>query len=102
MLFLPEVKVAYLYPKPIPMNWSEKKLTQICKEEMGLDPADGGVFLFVNSKLNQMKLFFLVENGSQELIKWLPKGAFMIPVRTKDEKYIEIEGSKLRKLFKSP
>ena len=101
MFIMPKVKTAYLYPTPIPMNWSEKKLTQICKEEMGIDPAFGGVFLFFNSKLNQLKLFFLDETGSQEMMKFLPKGGFMLPVKNNDEKYIPIAGSMLKKLFKS-
>lgn len=94
------VKTVFLYPEPIPMNWGEKKLTQLCKEKMGIDPAFGGVFLFFNSKLNQLKLFFLDETGSQELMKWLPNGNFMVPVRNHDEKFIPIARNKIEKLFK--
>lgn len=102
MFKLPDVKFVYLYPKPIPMNWGEKKLIQTCKTEMGLDPALGGVFLFYNSKLDQLKLFFLDEDGSQQVSKLLPKGAFMVPLKSGDEKYIRIARSMINKLFKSP
>jgi hypothetical protein len=87
-MFIPGVKTAYLYPKQISMNLGEKKLTQICKEEMGLDPKIGMIFIFYNSKLNQLKLFFYDETGSQDMTRLLPKGGFMVPVQTKDEKYI--------------
>jgi IS66 Orf2 like protein len=103
MLFgLPDVKFVYLYPKPIPMSWGEKKLIQICKNEMGLDPVLGGAFLFYNSKLDQLKLFFLTENGCQLISKLLPKGGFMVPLKSDDEKYIRIAGNMMNKLFKSP
>ena len=65
MFNLPKVKTVFFYPTPIPMNWGEKKLTKICKEEMGIEPTLGSVFLFFNYKLNQLKLFFLDETGSQ-------------------------------------
>jgi len=90
-----------MYPKPVPMNWGEKKLTQICKDEMEIDPKTGGVFLFFNSKKDQMKLFFLDDDGSQEFQKLLPKGAFMLPVAKEGEKFVKIERKKLDLLFKS-
>ncbi len=98
---IPSVKNIYLYPKPIPMNWGEKKLTQICQDEMGIDPMTGAVFLFHNSSMTQMKVFFLDNDGSQEFQKMLPKGAFMLPVAREGEKFIKIERKKLEKLFKS-
>lgn len=64
MLQIPDVKEIFMYPKPVPMNWGEKKLLQVCREEMGLDPVDGWVFLFFNRKQDRLKIFFLDENGS--------------------------------------
>lgn len=100
MLFLPEVEFAYLYPKPIPMNWGDRKLAKICKTEMGIDPSKGDVFLFYNSKLDQLRLFFLDATGSQMMTKLLPNGGFIVPVPSKGEKFVRIEGSKLQKLFR--
>lgn len=37
MLSIPDVKYVYLYPHPINMKWGEKKLSEICKNEMGID-----------------------------------------------------------------
>jgi hypothetical protein len=81
------------------MKWGEKKLTQICKEEMGLDPALGGAFLFYNSKLDQLKLLFFDDTGCQEITKLISQGGFMVPMTSGDEKYIRIDGAKLTKLF---
>jgi hypothetical protein len=65
MFQIPDVQNVYLYQKPISMRWGEKKLTALCKEEMGIDPDNGGVFLFYNSKRNELKLFFHDTDGWQ-------------------------------------
>lgn len=98
---LPRAKYIYLYPKPININWSEKKLAEICKQEMGIDPTPKDLFVFFNKNKDKLKLFFLDANGSQELIKVLPIGGFMIPVATHDEKYIRLESTKLKSLFRA-
>lgn len=90
-----------MYSKPIPMNWGEKKLTQLCTDEMGIDPKNGAVFLFFNTKKDQMKLFFLDNNGSQEFQKLLPQGGFLLPVPKEGAKFVKIERKKLDVIFKS-
>jgi hypothetical protein len=59
------MKVAYWYPKPIPMNCEEKELIKICRDKMGIDPAQGKVFVFFDSKKTQIQLFFLDGTSSQ-------------------------------------
>jgi hypothetical protein len=55
MFQIPDVQNVYLYQKPISMRWGGKKLTALYKEEMGIDPGNGGVFLFYNSKRERVK-----------------------------------------------
>ena len=99
---IPHVPYAYIYPKPINMTFGEKKLIAICIDEMGLDPNEGALFLFFNKSQNRLKLFFLDSFGSQELVKVLPKGGFMLPVAVSgEEKYIKIDTKKLNSLFRS-
>jgi hypothetical protein len=97
---LSRAKCIYLYPKPININWGEKKLTEICKQEMGIDPTHEDLFVFFNKDKDKLKLFHVDATGSQEIIKILPTGEFMIPVATQDEKYISLELTKLKSLFK--
>jgi hypothetical protein len=97
---IPPVKYVYLYPNPIPMNWGATKVTRLCLEDMGIDPRLGGVFLFHNRKKDQMKIFFLDDTGAQELLRFLPKGGFLVPVAKSGEKYIKIERTKLESLMK--
>lgn len=100
MFQIPKNKKIFLYPKPISMNFGEKKLTQICRNEMGIDPEDGSVFLFFNRKQDQIKLFFLDETGSQQFLKLLPQGGFLLPVAEPDEKYVLLPREKVESIFK--
>jgi hypothetical protein len=101
MLQLPNVKFVHLYLLPINIRWSEARLIELCKTEMGLDPKQGGVYLFFNRKKDQMKLFFLDDAGSQELLKVLPKGGFLVPAPKEGEKFVKIATSKLNSLFRT-
>ena len=97
---LPDMKVAYWYPKPIPMNCEEKELIKICRDKMGIDPAQGKAFLFFDSKKTQIQLFFLDGTSSQKITKLVPKEGFSMSITTRNEKYIQIDGSELQEFFK--
>jgi hypothetical protein len=101
MVQLPDVKFVHLYPHPINIRWGEAKLIELCKIKMGLDQKRGGVYLFFNGKKDQMKLFFLDDSGSQEMLKVLPKGGFMVPVPKDGEKFVKIGVEKLNSLFRT-
>jgi IS66 Orf2 like protein len=98
---LPNVEFVYFYTKPINMHWGEKKLRNICLTEMQIDPEQGGVFLFVKKPMDKLKLFFLDSNGSQAIIKWLPKSSFMMPVSEQHEIFVKIARNKLNSIFKT-
>lgn len=90
----------HMYAEPINMSWGEKKLVQLCKQEIGIDPADGDVFLFFNRAKDQIRLFFLDADGCQMLTKALPESAFLLPVAAEGERSMEIPASMLATLFK--
>jgi transposase len=101
MFQIPSAGSVYLYQKPINMRWGEKKLTQLCRDEMGIDPRAGGAFLFYNSKRDQLKLFFLDHTGSQEFQKLMPRGGFLLPAPRDGEKFVKVDRKKLNRLFRS-
>lgn len=101
MLQLPNVRFVHIYSLPINLRWGEDKLIELCKTEMGLDPKQGGVYLFFNRKKDQMKLFFCDDTGSQELLKVLPKGGFLLPASSPSERFIKISIAKLNSLFRT-
>ena len=67
---------------------------------MELDPDKGFVFLFFNKTQDKIKLFYLDGSGSQEIIKVLPRGGFLIHVAAGNQKFIKIEKSKLPSIFR--
>ena len=76
MFNLPTFRKAYLCQKPISMRWGEKKLTALCKESLGVEPAVGVAFVFFNRKKDSLKLFFRDHRGPNEVQKWMPRGGF--------------------------
>ena len=99
MLHLPPgVHYVHLYADPINMRWGETKLGQLCRDEMGIDPDNGDVFLD-NRKKDQNRLFFLDVEGCQMLTRYLPDNAFMLPVVPEGERSMEIPSSLLNAPF---
>jgi len=94
------VRHVHLFADPINMRWGEKKLGQLCRVEMGIDPDNGDVFLFHNRKKDQIRLFFLDDRGCQMLTKFLPENAFLLPVVPDGQRSMEIPSTLLNALFK--
>jgi IS66 Orf2 like protein len=53
-----------LYQKPISTHFGERKLTQLCRQELGREPKINELFLFYNTKRDTLKLFWLDGTGS--------------------------------------
>jgi hypothetical protein len=83
------------------MHWGPDKLMKICTDEIGIDPKTGAVFLFFNKAKDKLKIFFLDDDGSQEVMRVLPKNSFMVPVAKKKDRYVKIDAKLLPKLFRS-
>ena len=98
-LSIPQTKNVYLYPTPINLRWTEKKLTQIITEEMGLNVSVGKVFMFYNKKKDQLKVVFKTTDGWQEFIKFLPDQTFILPAPEEGKAYLTIDRNKLGKIF---
>ena len=90
-----------LYQKPISMRFSERKLTQLCCQELGREPKTNETFLFYNTKRNTLKLFWRDGNGSQEITKALPRGGFMLPAPRDGEAFVTLARSKLDSVFRA-
>lgn len=101
MIQLPEVKTVYMYPKPVNMRWGEAKLTCLCREEMGIEPGTGAVFLFFSKQRDNLKLFFFDETGSQEIQKKLDAGGFTLPEPDVRDKFVKIPGHTIKRIFRS-
>ena len=90
-----------LYQKPISMRFGERKLTQLCCQELGREPKVNELFLFYNTKRDTLKLFWRDGNGSQEITKALPRGGFMLPAPKDGEAFVTLARSKLESVFRT-
>jgi hypothetical protein len=97
---IPPSGTAYLYAKPVNMQWGPAKLSKLCTEQMGINPATGAVFIFFNKAMDKLKVFFVDDEGSQEFMKILPKGGFMVPVAEEGKRYVKISGKTVHTLFR--
>lgn len=90
-----------LYQKPISMRFGERKLTQLCRQELGREPKLNELFLFYNTKRDTLKLFWLDGTGSQEIIKVVPRGGFMLPAPKDGETFVTLARSNLESVFRT-
>ena len=102
MHILPDLKVAYWYPKPVSMRLAKRKLAQLCQDEMGINPALGSGFFFFNPRKDRLKLFFIDSTGSKEITKFVPPKGFSLPIYDRNEKRCRVDGSDLKTFFESP
>jgi hypothetical protein len=99
MLNLPKFKKAYIYQKPINMRWGEKKLAQLYKQHLGVEPQIGEAVLFFNTKRDCLKLFFRDALGANELQKIMPRGGFMLPAPIAGQAFVEVVPRLVQRLF---
>jgi transposase len=99
---LPDLKIAYWYPRPVSLKVGKKELAQLCKNEMGIDPASGCGFFFFNPRKDRLKLFFIDSTGSKEITKFVPKTGFSLPIYERNERLWRVDGSDLKTFFESP
>jgi hypothetical protein len=90
-----------LYQKPISMRFGERKLMQLCCQQLGREPKVNELFLFYNTKRDTLKLFWRDGNGSQEITKTLPRGGFMLPAPKDGEAFVSLARSKLESVFRT-
>ena len=104
-MILPLIAIPFgriqLYQKPISMRFGERKLMQLCCQELGREPKVNELFLFYNTKRDTLKLFWRDGNGSQEITKTLPRGGFMLPAPKDGEAFVTLARSKLESVFRT-
>jgi transposase len=104
-VIFPHIQIPFgriqLYQKPISMRFGERKLTQLCRQELGRELKINELFLFYNTKRDTLKLFWLDGTGSQEIIKAVPHGGFMLPAPKDGEMFVTLARSKLESVFRT-
>ena len=74
----------YLYRGVTDMRKSFEGLAGLVRQELGGDPQSGDVYLFVNRRLDRIKLLVWDRDGYWIWYKRLEKGTFRLPVSGKE------------------
>ncbi|XZE42755.1 IS66 family insertion sequence element accessory protein TnpB [Pirellulaceae bacterium SH467] len=86
----------YLHTEPIDMRKSFDGLFGIIKNDFQRDVRDGGLFMFLNHRLNRIKLLYWDTDGIAIWMKRLERGCFQRPVRSADGKHVVVSSAELQ------
>lgn len=95
LAFNPSVPI-YLHTEPIDMRKSFDGLFGIIKNDFQRDVRDGGLFMFLNHRLNRIKLLYWDTDGIAIWMKRLERGCFQRPVRSADGKHVVVSSAELQ------
>ncbi|XZE33735.1 IS66 family insertion sequence element accessory protein TnpB [Pirellulaceae bacterium SH501] len=86
----------YLHTEPIDMRMSFDGLFGIIKNDFQRDVRDGGLLMFLNHRLNRIKLLYWDTDGIAIWMKRLERGCFQRPVRSADGKHVLVSPAELQ------
>lgn len=69
----------FLYGKPTDMRFGINSLTGLVRNELGFDPMNGDVFIFIGKRGNQVRMVQWDRDGFAMYIKKLERGTFERP-----------------------
>lgn len=95
-MFFPEGQVrVHLYGRPADMRKSYDGLYALVRNEMGLDPLSGRLFVFVNRRGTQIKVLYFDRSGFCVWAKRLEQGRFIGDWRGQQTRAMDWTGLKL-------
>ncbi len=80
MLGLTDHHRFYFYQKAADMRKGFDGLSGLVRNEMGADPLDGSVYIFVNRRRDRMKMLVWESGGFMLYYKRLERGTFQLPL----------------------
>lgn len=97
MLSVPSTVSIFLYREPTDMRKGFDGLSGIVRSELGADPLDGSLFLFVNRRRDRLKILHWDGTGYWLYYKLLEAGTF--EVISSEGKYRQIDSTQLAMLL---
>ncbi len=88
-----------LYTKPADMRKSFDGLSGIVRAELGREPDDGSLFLFINRRRDRMKVLYWDTDGFALWYKRLESGTLELVPSTDDEPVVTIDAAQLSMLL---
>ena len=98
MIALPTNTDIFLYSHPTDMRKSFCGLAGIVRNELGREPADGSLFLFINRSGDKLKALYWDRDGLALWYKRLESGSFE-RVRREGHKAVKIDAAELTMLL---
>ena len=90
----------YLAIGTVDLRGAFDRLCAVTRTVLGMDPASGALFLFVNRRRNRIKALWWDRNGYTILYKRLARGSFSWPVvEAKDCSCVEISPEDFARLL---
>lgn len=100
MILFPRAVRVYFATQPMNLHRSFDGLSNEIRCALGHDPLSGHVFVFLNRRKNQVKLFVWTRGGFTIVHKRLERGTFTFPARvTADAKSVAIDVHELAMLL---
>jgi transposase len=78
MLSIPSTVSIFLYTEPTDMRKSFDGLSGLVRAELGADPTDGSLFLFINRRRDRLKLLHFDGTGYWLYYRLLEAGTFEV------------------------
>lgn len=93
MLFHYQIRHYFLYTASTDMRKGIDSLAGIVRNDLGKDPLTGDLFIFINTRRNQLKMLHWQGDGFALYYKRLEKGTYEIPAA--DSSYLTLNPDKL-------
>jgi transposase len=95
-MFFPEGQLrVYLYGQPADLRRSFDGLQALVRQGLGSDPLDGGLYVFINRRGNQIRVLYFDRSGFCLWAKRLEAGRFISDWRTVRSRSMDWTGLKL-------
>jgi len=95
-MFFPEGQIrVHLYGQPADMRKSFDGLQALTRQDLGADPLDGALYVFINKRATQMRVLYFDRSGFCVWAKRLEAGRFISDWRTVRTRKMDWTGLKL-------
>jgi transposase len=98
MMTLPDTANIFLYSSPTDMRKSFCGLSGIVRSELGREPNDGSLFLFINRRKDRLKALYWQTDGMILFYKRLESGTFE-SIESGDRPAVKIDAAELAMLL---
>lgn len=96
---LPTHAEIFLYSRPTDMRKSFCGLAGIVRDQLGREPDDGSLFLFINRNKDKLKALYWDRDGLALWYKRLESGTFQRIAPGEDQQAIQIDAAELAMLL---